>query len=199
MDDGGGVLFSVVYFDGQVEATVGEVTVDSSLSFNKFLSLLSQKIGISPHKFSVYLATLGTNRRIPITGKVNFGAVARDSEAATSFFLVEPTKRPRSRRNKSRKKANSGNESNAAQENVVLLRRNDGVAGQVMGRVEYEKWVRDLQMERERYLVSMGIRMLCQECLTGADGGFHRCVYDAVTQGFRSPAGPIARPVKGSG
>lgn len=87
-------------------------------------------------------------------------------------------------------------------ENVVLLRRNDAV----MGRAEYEKWVRDLQLERERFLMSMGMRLrdggggiLCEKCLTGSDGGFHWCVYDAVTVGFRSPAGPVARPFKGSG
>ncbi|TKY61927.1 hypothetical protein E2542_SST11781 [Spatholobus suberectus] len=202
MDDGGGVPFSVVYFDGHTEATVCEVTVDPSFNFNKFLSFLSQKIGISPHKFSVYLATLGTNRRIPITGKVNFAAIARDN-AASSFFLVERSKRPRSRRNKSRNKGSATNGSGAPPQNVVLLRRNDGVTGHVLGRAEYDKWVRDLQMERERYLMSMGMGpgggVLCEECLTGSDGGFHWCVYDAVTVGFRSPAGPVARPVKGSG
>ncbi|KAG5072813.1 hypothetical protein JHK86_008024 [Glycine max] len=199
MDDGGGPSISVVYFDGHTEATVGEVTVDSSFNFKKFVSFLSQKIGISPHKLSVYLATFGTDRRIPISGKVNFAAVARDNAAASSFFFVERTKRPRSRKNKSRSKGNSRNNSNAPRENVVLLRRNDTVAGHVLGRAEYEKWVRDLQMERERYWLSMGMRMLCEECLTGTDGGFHWCVYDAVTVGFRSPAGPVARPGKGSG
>ncbi|KAL2345295.1 hypothetical protein Fmac_006580 [Flemingia macrophylla] len=203
MGDGGGVPFSVVYFDGHTEANVGQVTVDPSFDFNSFLSFLSHKIGISPHKFSVSLATLGTNRRIPITGKFNFAAMPLHN-ADSSFFFVERSKRPRSRKNKSRKKASS---SNVALENVVLLRRNDGVAGQVLGRAEYEKWVRDLHLERERYLMSMGMGLgggggggtFCEECLTGTDGGFHWCVYDAVTVGFRSPAGPVARPVKGSG
>lgn len=202
MDDGGGVPFSVVYFDGHTEANVGDVTVHPSFNFNNFLSFLSQKIGISPHKFSVYLATLGTNHRIPITGKSNFATMARDN-ADSSFFFVERSKRPRSRKNKSRKKASSRNDNSVALENVVLLRRNDAVAGQVLGRAEYEKWVRDLHLERERYLMSMGMGLaggtFCEECLTGTDGGFHWCVYDAVTVGFRSPAGPVARPVKGSG
>lgn len=82
----------------------------------------------------------------------------------------------------------------------------------VLSRVGFEKRVMDLQMERERYLMSMAIGDLClgretpngggvgcEECSRGMDGGFHRCVYDAVTVCFRSPAGPVARPVKGSG
>ncbi|KAK7337309.1 hypothetical protein VNO77_17875 [Canavalia gladiata] len=200
MVDGGGMPLSVVYFDGKTEANVGEITIDPSFNFNNFLSFLSQKIGISPHQFSIYLATFGTNRRIPITGKVNFAAIARDT-AASSFFFVKRSKRTRSRRSKPRNKGSPTNDNNVPPQNAMLLRRNGTVAAPVLGRAEYEKWVRDLQKERERYLTSMGIGggVLCEECLTGKDSGFHRCVYDAVTVGFRSPAGPVARPVKGSG
>lgn len=94
----------------------------------------------------------------------------------------------------------------------------------VMDRVGYENRVQELRAERDRYLMNMGLSGLylgrggngdvaergvtqnvvveCEECLrakdSGREVGFHRCVYDAVTFGFRSPAGPIARPVKGS-
>lgn len=95
----------------------------------------------------------------------------------------------------------------------------------VMDRVGYENRVRELRAERDRYLMNMGLSglclgkegencdvaergvtqndvVVCEECLRakdcGREVGFHWCVYDAVTFGFRSPAGPIARPVKGS-
>jgi hypothetical protein len=96
----------------------------------------------------------------------------------------------------------------------------------VMDRVGYDNRVQELRAERDRYLMNMGLSGLnlgrggkgdvaergvtqnvvveCEECLrlramdSGREIGFHWCVYDAVTFGFRSPAGPIARPVKGS-
>lgn len=87
--------------------------------------------------------------------------------------------------------------------------------------------VRNLQIEKERFLMNMGIGigigipvgnrndddhdddngnlncgLVCEVCsssvgnVSDCDLGFHWCVLDAVTQGFRSPAGPIARPIK---
>ncbi|KAL6969633.1 hypothetical protein U1Q18_043085 [Sarracenia purpurea var. burkii] len=45
-------------------------------------------------------------------------------------------------------------------------------------------------------------RPFCQECAGGNGDGtsepFHLCKYDAVIEGFRSKAGPIARPREGS-
>lgn len=85
------------------------------------------------------------------------------------------------------------------------------------GRVEYENRIRELQMKKERYLMNMGlgrsdglglglgrgggVAVVCEECsrakAMGREVGFHWCAYDAVTFGFRSPAGPISRPAKG--
>lgn len=202
MIDGGGFSFPVVYFDGATESNVGEITVDSSFSFNKFLSFLSHKIGISSHQFSVYLATFGTNQRIPITAKVNFADIARTAAAASSFFFVKRSKRIR--RGKPRGKATKDNIITPPLGNVVLLRR-DAVLPfpgfeKTSGRAEYDKRLRDLQIEKELYLMRMGIGgVICKECLIGLDDGFHRCIFDAVTACFKSPAGPIARPVRGSG
>ncbi|XVF07543.1 hypothetical protein REPUB_Repub06bG0148100 [Reevesia pubescens] len=80
-----------------------------------------------------------------------------------------------------------------------------------MGLDEFERRVRDLQMEKERYLVNLGKANLriereskgvvCEECdnakVFRREVGFHWCVHDAVTSGFRSHAGPVARPGKG--
>ena len=101
--------------------------------------------------------------------------------------------------------------------NVMLLRRGGDGGNNLMdarvftGLDEFERRVRDLQMEKERYLANLGranLRieresksLVCKDCenakVIGRDVGFHQCVYDAVTFGFRSHAGPIARPGKG--
>ncbi|MED6140860.1 hypothetical protein PIB30_097525, partial [Stylosanthes scabra] len=207
-----GVPFSVVYFDGDTESTLGQFTVDASFNFNKLLSFLSQKIGMSPHHFSVHLAT--SNRKIPITAKVNVAAiVAADSAtAASSFFYVRRSRRPKRNRTRSKGSRNGGtndsiNHNFSSPANVVLLRRNNvvpfsGAAVPILSRVEYEKRLMELQMEKERFMLKMatgGGGAACKQCSAGMDSGFHWCVYDAVTVGFRSPAGPVARPVRGSG
>jgi hypothetical protein len=48
----------------------------------------------------------------------------------------------------------------------------------------------------EEVLWSRGVR--CHECESARQPGFHWCVRDAITVGFRSPVGPIERPVKKS-
>ncbi|CAL0310003.1 unnamed protein product [Lupinus luteus] len=216
MVGGGGPSFSVVYFDGEKETFIGEVTVDPSFNFNKFLSFLTNKIGISPHQLSVYLASFGSNRKIPITARVNFAAIVRDTAgvAASSFFFVKRSKRPKSNKVHSNKRSwiNNNNNNNIinnhATANVVLLRQNAAVPfkmSSVMTRFDYEKYMMDLEMQRERYLMSTGGGggicggdVICEECLRDMNGGFHPCVFDNVTFGFRSRAGPVARPIKGT-
>ncbi|TKY53156.1 hypothetical protein E2542_SST24680 [Spatholobus suberectus] len=220
MIDGGSASLAVVYSDGNREINVGTVAVDPSLNFKGLLALLSQRIGISPHQFSVYLAAVGSDRKIPVTAKVNLAAVRRDG--AGHYFFVKRSKRA--------KKASGKDAKKNPQEKVMLLRRSAagdppfraGFAAPILDRAEYERRLRNLQMERESFLMNMSVGIdggavgrggdgaaatataaVCEECLkaklTGIDGGFHLCVLDAVTVGFRSPAGPISRPAKNSG
>ncbi|XWS59397.1 hypothetical protein CRYUN_Cryun08bG0118100 [Craigia yunnanensis] len=216
--DGQGVAFPVVFFDGECETGIGDVVIHQAMDFKAFQSILSRKIGISPHQFSVYIADSNNSRnRVPITGKVNFSAVSRKTDC---FFLVVLK---RSRRSGTRKGKNEESSPPAAAmkkeppANVMLLRRGGDGGNNLMdarvftGLDEFERRVRDLQMEKERYLVNLGranLRieresksLVCENCenakVIGRDVGFHRCVYDAVTFGFRSHAGPIARPGKG--
>ncbi|KAK7345226.1 hypothetical protein VNO77_15816 [Canavalia gladiata] len=227
MFDGGNAPFPVVYYDGNQEINVGTVVVDPTLSFKSLLSILSQRIGISPHQFSVYLAAIGSDRKIPVTAKVNLAAVRHDG--ASYYLFVKRSKR-------SKKAPSSGKDSNPSKnnppENVMLLRRSAAgeetpissfraaLAAPIFDRVEYERRLRSLQMERESFLMNMATgfnvvavgreapsggdaNAVCKECveaaLTGTDCGFHLCVNDKVTAGFRSPAGPICRPARNSG
>lgn len=245
----GGVSFPVVFHDGERESDIGSVIVSSSTEFKNFQSILSKMIGISSHQFTVYLAeykisldsSAKIRRRIPITGKVNFGAISGEKN---SFFLVVLKRSRRERRRKvheneddyyfasvtkTKPKTNQPKKKNPP-ENVMLLRRNAGIENEllsgfispVMNRFEYEQRFRKLQLEKEKYLISVGQSNLtaggggdgvrngiassetavCRDCLiakeTGVAAGFHCCAHDAVTAGFRSHAGPIARPVKES-
>uniref|UniRef100_A0A2P2JTD9 DUF7138 domain-containing protein n=1 Tax=Rhizophora mucronata TaxID=61149 RepID=A0A2P2JTD9_RHIMU len=222
--------FPAVLFDGERETKLGDVFVFPSLKFEDFQSVISERIGLPPHQFAVYLVERKRRSvKIPVTGKTNFSAISSAKDCL--FFVVR--KRSRSQR---RRKKREGDEiirsSLVPPANVMLLRRDgsniaingNGFSISDLGRSGYyQKRVRELELEKQRYLLSMGSgpgpgpgieglnlaprrpidgAVVCQECLrgeqTGTGVGFHSCVYDAVTFGFRSPAGPIARPVKGS-
>lgn len=214
---GGGVSFPVVFFDGECETGIGNVVIHPAMDFKAFQSILSRKIGISTHQFSVYIADSNNPRnRVPITAKVNFSAISREKDC---FFLVVLK---RSRRSGARKGKNDGQSSpqvpikKEPPANVMLLRRSGDGGNNMMdprvftGLDEFERRVRDIQMEKERYLANLGMANLriereskgtvCEVCekakVVGRVVGFHWCVYDAVTSGFRSHAGPIARPRK---
>ncbi|KAI9090767.1 hypothetical protein K1719_028620 [Acacia pycnantha] len=222
-----GVSFSVVFFDGESTLNVGEVTVDSSMNFKNFQSDLGQKIGVSPHQLSVYLGSPESNRKIPITRKVNFAAIAREKGG---FFFVKRRPRRHKTHKESRHDEQPSNKK-TPRANVKLLRRNTGTDffqalpgfQTPILEIEYGNRVRNLQIEKERFLMNMGLgglclgkesngngnrnanggELVCKVCSVGnasdRDLGFHWCVRDAVTEGFRSPAGPIARPVKNLG
>nr|ACU21291.1 unknown [Glycine max] len=222
MIDRGKTSVAAVYSDGNREINVGTVVVDPTLNFKSLVTLLSQQIGISPHQLSVYLASVGTDRKIPVTSKLNLAAVRRDG--AAHYFFVK-----RSKRNK---KANgSGNGKDAMKKNyprpppekVMLLRRADAGAPPfmppVLNRAQYERRLMNLHIERQSYLMNMSLGVnggrespnnsaavtaafpaVCDECLkakvSGNNRDFHPCVNDAVIVGFRSREGPITRPVK---
>jgi hypothetical protein len=236
MIDRGSASFAVVFADGNREINVGTVVVDPSLNFKRLLSILSQRIGISPHQFSVYLATSGSDRKIPINSKVNLAALNHDGGGY--YFFVK-----RSRRSKKASPPNKNGKGSPPNkknlpENVMLLRRgrdrdaafaDSGFMSPsppplILDRGQYEKRMMNLRLEREVFLMNMGIdglsigrettnevssggggngRAVCEECLRaklkGIDSGFHLCVEDTVTNWFRSPAGPISRPTKNSG
>ncbi|EXB38191.1 hypothetical protein L484_004096 [Morus notabilis] len=221
----GGVSFPVVFFDGEHETEIGSIAVYAAMEFKRFQALLSQKIGISPHQFSVHLSSPESCRKIPITGKVNFGAICREKGC---FFVVMLKRSRRPRRRKSHhhhqdflddvilypNADHSPMINKNPPPNVMLLRRDASVDCRVSpssDRVEYENRVLNLQLEREMYLVNMGLSGLgrepnetaapvCGDCVRakelGQEAGFHWCVYDAVTFSFRPPAGPIARPFR---
>lgn len=215
----GGVSFPVVFFDGECETGIGNVVIHQATDFKAFQSMLSRKIGISPHQFSVYIAdSNNSHNRVPITGKVNFSFVTRKTDCIF-VVVLKRSRRYRTRKGKNRESCPPASAAAAMKKeppaNVVLLRRGGGGVNNLRdarvltGLDEFGKRVRDFQVEKERYSVNLGMANLrieresksyvCEQCDNAkiVDGGFHRCVYDAVTFGFRSYAGPIARPGRG--
>nr|XP_016463125.1 PREDICTED: uncharacterized protein LOC107786187 [Nicotiana tabacum] len=102
VEGGAGPEFPVVFFDGEREMNIGSIRVYPLLEFKAFQLMLSQRIGISPNQISIYLSDRKSSkfedrRRIPITGKANFGLIALEKDC---FFLVVLK---RSRKSRSRK------------------------------------------------------------------------------------------------
>ncbi|MCD7453094.1 hypothetical protein HAX54_019672 [Datura stramonium] len=133
VEGGAGPEFEVVFFDGEREMNIGSIRVYPMLEFKAFQLMLSQRIGISPNQISIYMCDRKSSkfedrRRIPITGKANFGLIACEKDC---FFLVV-LKRSRKSRNRKTAKSDYGggfmteNEFpvSTPPDNLILLRRN---------------------------------------------------------------------------
>ncbi|KAG8374040.1 hypothetical protein BUALT_Bualt11G0089600 [Buddleja alternifolia] len=114
-EDGVGTAFPVVLFDGEREMNIGNVRISPAMEYKQFQLMLSQKIGISPNQFSIYLIERKNNsnsnpqspfteewRRIPITGKVNFAYIC--SQQKCCFLAV--LRRSRKSRNRKERMIN---------------------------------------------------------------------------------------------
>ncbi|KAI3447402.1 hypothetical protein Pfo_004067 [Paulownia fortunei] len=143
VEGGGGPAFPVVFFDGEREMNIGDVKIDPTLEYKPFQLMLSQKIGISPNQISIYLVDRKKSpkspfsedrRRIPITGKVNFGLICRQKECCFLVIL----KRSRKSRNRRERMINGvefadfwpendfpPTSVHLVPENLILLRRNE--------------------------------------------------------------------------
>lgn len=143
-----GALFAVVFFDGEREIDLGSILITQSMIFKEFQSLISHKIGISPHQITTYFTPLHQDnhhhhRRRPVTNKFDFAGIL--PESTTTFFWVVLK---RSRRVRRRRPKPAGAGEPLLPENVVLLRRNPNL--------EYMDLIRE-QVERERYMMSLNL------------------------------------------
>lgn len=219
MFSGGGKPFPVVYCDGEREFDLGILMVDPTMNIKDILSILSHKIGISPHQFSVFIADRNSNRKIPFTAKLNLATVCSDGGA--EYIYVKRSRRSRKSLIKNRNLS----------EKLMHLRR-DGVfdrprsvyavAPPHFERGEMERRMWSLCKEREAaFLMSLEDTVeclrrgapvgnggesgfaVCKECLRAEvdkiDADFHLCVRDEVVVGFRTTAGPISRQARSSG
>ncbi|KAL0346973.1 UNVERIFIED_CONTAM: hypothetical protein Scaly_1713300 [Sesamum calycinum] len=177
VEGGGGPAFPVLFFDGEREMNIGDVKINPTLEYKPFQLMLSQKIGISPNQISIYLVDRRNNpkspfsedrRRIPITGKVNFGLICRQKDCC---FLVV-LKRSRKSRNRRERPMNGvelpdflpDNEFSAPSmhtvpENLILLRRNQRVPlyDQITQSelADLNERLQSLRVQRENYQMAM--------------------------------------------
>ncbi|KAJ7971665.1 DNA-directed RNA polymerase subunit beta like, partial [Quillaja saponaria] len=189
------VSFSVIFFDGQNEIFIGDIVVYPSTNYKDFQLALSQKIGISPNQFSVYLTSKKNSspeytRRIPITSTFNFGSIGREKDM---FFLVVMKISRRMKTGTTYKEFKDHGYNSSVKfaqplkkhplENI--LGRKSGIGNQpvpglispMVDQVEYQKRLMNLQIVRERYLRNMGLIdshlqreknggvVACEECL----------------------------------
>lgn len=196
MEGGAGPEFPVVFFDGEREMNIGSIRVYPLLEFKAFQLMLSQRIGISPNQISIYLCDRKSSkfedrRRIPITGKSNFGLIAVEKNC---FFLVVLKRSRKSRNKKAAKMEFAGG---ISPENLILLRRTDPEMNHLgygfgSGSQFYDNLYPD------PFLMMM--KSKCEEC-KGRNGneeisGFHHCTNDPVIfGGYRSRFGPVGGPV----
>ncbi|CAO2839255.1 unnamed protein product [Amaranthus hypochondriacus] len=91
-------FFSVTYFNGETELDMGIAPITPSLTFKSFQSLISQKIKISRHQFTIYLQRKDFipsfkqnyhRHRLPVTSKFNFSSIMTESNSV--FFWVVQT------------------------------------------------------------------------------------------------------------
>lgn len=182
MEDDGGKLFSVIFFDGEREIDVGPVTIYPSLNHKAFQSILSQKIGISPNQMSIYLADR-RNPKLPyenrnkvlITGRASFERLCRERDRVI-LVVLKRSRRDRRRRRARHSTSNeyteylSGNYFSPAPGKVILLRRNQSIDSQVFapglvsggGPYNYgapavvgPEYLEELRIQRENYLAMM--------------------------------------------
>ncbi|KAK1264218.1 hypothetical protein QJS04_geneDACA008592 [Acorus gramineus] len=234
---GGGAVsasFPVVFYDGKREVDIGDVTIDSTFRFKRLLTILSRKIGVQPHQISVSLTRRRRSRpsgevrrKVPIDESTDFVALTGERDC----FLLAVLRRSTAN---SRRRSSSGRHRHVIFDDedeillppqipaptlpMTLLRRNPAAA--VLGFMDYQEQMRNLLIEREKYLMSSSsaglpyayaykdgantvvsgteTEAVCEECLASKEWPvpFHWCVRDTVTVGFRSKAGPIERPSK---
>lgn len=220
------------------------------------IGIAPHQISISLVRRKKARASPEVRRKVPIDESSDFAAIARERDC---FVLAVLRRSRRERRGRSRRSqrheaaaAASVEEADAGHKKAVstmpvktILRRNPAgsgggvdpaIAGLIseavgLGMWSYESQLRNLQQQRERYLLSTAAYYpyamaegaftwdaaarsaaatagapsperpaVCEECEAakeeGRPPGFHWCVYDAVTVGFRSSVGPIQRPPK---
>ncbi|KAL6651644.1 hypothetical protein ACP70R_010569 [Stipagrostis hirtigluma subsp. patula] len=235
-------VLPVVFVDGDQTVDLGTVTVQPSLGVRKLQAVVADRVGVAPHQISASLARPRRARRVPLDEGADLAAaVAREGAGCYVLAALRRSRRER-RGGRSRRDKKAAASAGAAApptppppEKTILKRlpptdlaslAASSPAPVMLGPWDYEAQLRELQRQREWYLMStaaadpyfplapepedpplwsprpsrVGTPSPCPECEAAAaalrEPAFHWCVRDAVTVGFRSHVGPIERPAK---
>lgn len=215
--DNESVIFPVVLYDGERETDVGKISVNPTLEFKQFQKKLKETVGISYNNLTTYFVdgsvskiTPSERRRILITSKVDFSVIVRE----TNFYFLVVLKRSRRDRRRKVNKVSAFAPVAVSHEYMLHMRRINVDYNNQHGGYNpfaYDDLFQDFgdfQMYWNHVTFAPvdasfsigGGRALCEDCSRaekeGKKAGFHFCVYDdVVSGGFRSPVGPICRPV----
>ncbi|PUZ49604.1 hypothetical protein GQ55_7G339300 [Panicum hallii var. hallii] len=226
-------VLPVVFVDGERTVDLGTVTVQPSLGVKKLQAVVADRVGVAPHQISAALARPRRARRVPLEDGADLAAaVAREGSGCYVLASLRRARRER-RGGRARRDKHKGSAADAAPppEKTILKRLPPtdlaslvaaAPPAAMFGGWDYEAQLRELQRQRDWYLMSTAAaaaadpcllpledpplwspRLACPECEAAAAAmrqpPFHWCVRDAVvTAGFRSHVGPIERPAKKS-
>ncbi|RZS08297.1 hypothetical protein BHM03_00039247 [Ensete ventricosum] len=202
--------FPVVFFDGDREIDIGSILVTPSLGFGKFQAVISQRIGVAPHQISMSLvrhrnarASSDVRRKVPIDETSDLGAIARERDC----FVLAVLRRPRrERRGRSRRKNRAGDDGMEGKKEVpemTILRRNPAGSGGLdpplgglvpeamagMGLWDHGTQLRDLQLQREKWLLSTAMAAALYEPFVVAEDGY---AWESRTRAEVAPPRPAA-------
>ncbi|CAO1943519.1 unnamed protein product [Urochloa humidicola] len=217
----------VLFVDG--DRTVDLGTVQPSLAVTKLQAVVADRVGVAPHQISASLARPRRARRVPLDDATDLAAaVAREGSGC---YVLASLRRARRDRRGGRSRRDKKPLLPTADEKKTILKRLPptdlaslvaAAPPAVFGGWDYEAQLRELQRQRDWYLMSTAApdpylpllpemedpplwspRPPCPDCEAAAAAmrqpPFHRCVRDAVVSaGFRSHVGPIERPAKKS-
>jgi hypothetical protein len=229
-------VLQVVFVDGERTVDLGTVTVQPSLGVRKLQVVVADRVGVAPHQISASLARPRRPRRVPLDEGTDLAAaVAREGPGCYVLAALRRSRRDR-RGGRSRRDRKAGQGLSPSQQppllvpsaEMTILKRLPSTdlaslaSPTPFGGWDYEAQLRELQRQREWYLMSTAAAgdpylpallqeeredplwaprsSPCPDCEAAAATmrapAFHWCVRDAVTVGFRSPVGPIERPKK---
>ncbi|KAM0053194.1 hypothetical protein Hdeb2414_s0007g00257051 [Helianthus debilis subsp. tardiflorus] len=209
-------VFPVVLYDGERETNVGNIEIHPDLVYKEFQTMLSQLIGISYNNLTTYLVDSMKSKMSPdrrkflITGKVNFAVIV---EQTNCYFLVVLKRSRRDRRKQQLVKHSYYSDAHFYDDrlrDLLMHRDNYNYDYNYMNMIlnSYGLYGFDSRLRtnfpriEDAYprVYGESNRSMCEECRIAEKQGekaeFHLCVNDeVVVGGFRSPAGPVSRPV----
>lgn len=160
-----GASFPVIFSDGGLEYDIGTILLHPSLGFKRFMTLISQKLGIPIHQISTFLVhekNATTSRlKVPIDESSDFAAIAKERNCLI-LAIVHRSRRTRMRRRSERGKAIAGEAGSLTPEKMILKRfPANGLSFDVSGAAglrlwNYEGQLQNMNRDRERYLLFTG-------------------------------------------
>ncbi|KAH0470985.1 hypothetical protein IEQ34_000708 [Dendrobium chrysotoxum] len=177
--------FPVIFFNGIKEVDVGNILISQSISYKIFKRLISLKLGIPARQILTYLvcrnnatSSLGICRKVQINKLSDFAVIVKERGC---FILVVLKRFPTKYWN--------------VDVPIAIIRTLELPEPPIL-----QANAKGAYTVTSSKMVDATVKsVVCKECIFANEGrtvDFHCCVYDKITLGFRTTAGPIQRPSK---